>query len=120
MLSKQSDARAKLSLKREEKDTKETTLNKIYNDCIQDVEYLLKSRPSIANLEKELYIYKNAKEKKLTSLIEVRNKTARELSASDTKLKMVKQNYDKLKKETESKIHSRLLLFYTRIILFII
>ncbi|KAI9483092.1 MAG: AAA domain-containing protein [Benjaminiella poitrasii] len=101
MLSKQGDTRAKLSLKREEKETKETTLKKIYDDCIQDVEYLLKTKPSIANLEKKLDVYKTAKEKELAKLIEVRNKTTRELSASDTKLKMVKQNYDKLRNEAE-------------------
>ncbi|KAI8641196.1 hypothetical protein BD408DRAFT_418551 [Parasitella parasitica] len=53
------------------------------------------------NLEKELDIYKTKKEKELASSIETRNKATRELSASEAKLNMVKQNYTKQKKEAD-------------------
>ncbi|KAL0145178.1 DNA repair protein RAD50 [Mucor lusitanicus] len=84
-LSKQSDSRAKLSLKRTEKEVKETTMNRIYSDHIDDIQSLLGARPSIANLERELDVYKI---KELASLIEVRNKANRELSAADAKVNM--------------------------------
>ncbi|KAK4520801.1 ribosomal protein S23 [Mucor velutinosus] len=100
-LSKQSDSRAKLSLKRTEKEVKETTMNRIYTDHINDIQNLLDSKPNIANLERELDVYKTKKEKELASLIEVRNKANRELSAADAKLNMVLQNYNKQKREAD-------------------
>ncbi|CAO3610690.1 unnamed protein product [Mucor fragilis] len=100
-LSKQSDSRAKLSLKRTEKEVKETTINRIYTDYINDVQNLLDSKPSIANLERDLDVYKTKKEKELASLIEVRNKANRELSAADAKVNMVLQNYNKQKREAD-------------------
>ncbi|KAL9555627.1 hypothetical protein MBANPS3_002284 [Mucor bainieri] len=100
-LSKQSDSRAKLSLKRTEKEVKETTMNRIYTDHINDIQSLLGSRPSIPNLERELDVYKTKKEKELASLIEVRNKANRELSAADAKVNMVVQNYNKQKREAD-------------------
>ncbi|CEP14075.1 hypothetical protein [Parasitella parasitica] len=100
-LSKQSDSRAKLSLKRSEKEVKETTLNKIYNDHIDDIEALLGHRPNIERLEKELDAYKTKKEKELASSIETRNKATRELSAIEAKFNMVKQNYTKQKAEAD-------------------
>ncbi|EPB90372.1 hypothetical protein HMPREF1544_02738 [Mucor circinelloides 1006PhL] len=100
-LSKQSDSRAKLSLKRTEKEVKETTVNRIYNDHINDIQSLLGSKPSMENLERELDVYKTKKEKELASLIEVRNKANRELSAADAKVNMVLQNYNKQKREAD-------------------
>lgn len=43
------------------------------------------------------------KEKELASLIEVRNKANRELSAADAKVNMVLQNYNKQKREADSR-----------------
>lgn len=76
------------------------------------------------NLERELDVYKtyavekmgdhkvriltfflllcSKKEKELASLIEVRNKANRELSAADAKVNMVLQNYNKQKREADS------------------
>lgn len=75
-LSKQGDIRAKLSLKRSDKESKEAVILKLYvytrenihdfissflcryQGRIDDVEKLIKSRPAIENFEKELYAYK--------------------------------------------------------------
>lgn len=98
-LSKQGDIRAKLSLIREEKESKETILNRFYLGCIDDVEKLIGSKPNIDQLEKNLYEYKREKENQLRELIERRNKTQRELSNIDGKLNMVKQNLIQKQKE---------------------
>ncbi|KAI7892510.1 uncharacterized protein EV154DRAFT_537478 [Mucor mucedo] len=91
-LSKQGDIRAKLSIKRADKESKEADMTKLYQGRISDVERLLNSRPSIENIEKELQAFKKEKERMLRIVIERRNTTQRELSKTDGKLNMVRQN----------------------------
>lgn len=100
-LSKQSDIRAKLSLKRADKESKEADMLKLYQGRINDVERLIQSRPSIENIEKELYTFKTEKEKMLRIVIERRNTAQRELSKTDGKLNMVRQNLMGRQREAE-------------------
>lgn len=90
-LSKQGDIRAKLSLKRSDKESRVADMERLYNNCIRDVERLLGTKPTIDTIEHELHEYKTDKEKKLRVLIERRNASNRELSAAEAKLNMVEQ-----------------------------
>lgn len=90
-LSKQGDIRAKLSLKRSDKESRTIDMERLYNNCIRDVERLLGTKPSIDTIEHDLFEYKTDKEKKLRVLIERRNTSNRELSAAEAKLNMVDQ-----------------------------
>ncbi|OBZ90869.1 DNA repair protein RAD50 [Choanephora cucurbitarum] len=100
-LSKQNDAQAKLSIKRADKETRETTLNKIYQDCIKDVEQLLGFRPSVDKLEGELDTYRANILKKLQYQMENRNKATRELSAVEARLRMTKQQLSTKQQEVD-------------------
>ncbi|KAI8373582.1 hypothetical protein EDC96DRAFT_437952 [Choanephora cucurbitarum] len=100
-LSKQNDAQAKLSIKRADKETRETTLNKIYQDCIKDVEQLLGFRPSVDKLEAELDTYRVNILKKLQYQMENRNKATRELSAVEARLRMTKQQLSTKQQEVD-------------------
>lgn len=98
-LSKEGDIRAKLSLKRTEKESKESAMLRLYHSSIDDVEKLIRSRPSVEHIETALLEFKNDKQNQLRDLIEARNKAQRELSGIDGKLNMIRQNLSSKEKE---------------------
>ncbi|GAA5809421.1 hypothetical protein MFLAVUS_002829 [Mucor flavus] len=98
-LSKEGDIRAKLSLQRTDKESKEAAMLRLYHGCIDDVEKLIGEKPEVDRIEQVIYDYKTDKQNQLRELIEQRNKAQRELSSIDGKLNMVRQNLAGRKRE---------------------
>ncbi|KAM3580226.1 DNA repair protein rad50 [Umbelopsis sp. WA50703] len=102
VLNKQGDTRAKLSLKKQDRDRLSATANGLLSECKEQVVAVLGSEPSIDSLGRDIDTLLDTKEQELKVAQEQWSTALTDLSSIETKLKMAQEDLDAKKSEYQS------------------
>ncbi|CAO3695317.1 unnamed protein product [Umbelopsis ramanniana] len=101
VLNKQGDTRAKLSLKKQDRERLSATLNGLYSDCKEPVQRMLGHEPTIDSLEQDTESAEETKDQQLRNANKQLSDLIGKVSSAETKLNIAQADFNKKKNECQ-------------------
>ncbi|KAI8576739.1 hypothetical protein K450DRAFT_178854 [Umbelopsis ramanniana AG] len=99
VLNKQGDTRAKLSLKKQDRDRLSATMNGLYAECKEHVQKMTGHEPTIDGLEQDVESAEETKDQQLRNANKQLSDLIGQVSSAETKLNIAQADYNKKKSE---------------------